>query len=220
MAGRCRALMVVLAALAGQVVLTSHWQDLRSRSELLPPPPPPALLRLESFGDEEARFRLLALEVQNFGDGEGQFTALKDYDYPRLLQWLELLDGMEMRSQASLALAGALYGQTGQPKQARLMADYLHRRAMSNPARNWHWLVLAVHLARFRAHDPALAMQIALDLAAIHDPSIPAWTREMPRFIMSRIEDKDAARQMVEAILSSRPDLAAQDRKALERFAR
>lgn len=220
MPGRRLALLVVLAALGGQVALTSHWQDLRSRSELLPPPPPPALLRLQSFGDQEARFRLLALEVQNFGDGEGHFTALKDYDYPRLLQWLALLDGMETRSQASLALAGALYGQTGQPAQARLMADYLHRRAMNDPAKNWHWLVLAVHLARFRAHDPLLSMQIALDLAAVHDPAVPAWVHEMPRFVMTRMEDKDAARQMVEAILSSRPDLADQERKALERFSR
>ena len=214
--GRALALLAVLAALAGHLAFSSHLANLRGSQTLLPAPPPLALLEAESFGDRQAAFRLLALQVQNFGDGDGHFTALKDYDYQRLLGWLALLDRLDPRSQTTMALAGTLYGQSSDPVQAGLMADYLHRRAMTDPVGNWHWLALAVHLARFRAHDPVLAMKIAVDLAALQGPGVPDWVQDMPRFLLARMSDQDAARQMVEAILASRPDLA----KTLERVGR
>ena len=214
--GRALALLVVLASLGGHLIFSSHLADLRASQTLLPSPPPLALLEAESFGDRQTAFRLLALQVQNFGDGDGHFTALQDYDYRRLLDWLALLDRLDPRSQTTMALAGTLYGQSGDPAQTGLMADYLYHRAMSDPVRNWHWLALAVHLARFRAHDPVLAMKIAVDLAAVRGPGVPDWVRDMPRFVLSRMSDQDAARQMVEAILASRPDLS----KSLERVGR
>ncbi|HVI51409.1 MAG TPA: hypothetical protein VM661_09390 [Candidatus Sulfotelmatobacter sp.] len=219
-ARRSLALLAMLTALGAQVLLASHVAPLRGDDDLLPPPPPKALLRLEAFGDDQALFRLLGLEVQNFGDGEGHFSSLSSYDYQRLRDWLELLDGLDGRSSLTLALAGALYGQTGDQARARMMADYLYRRGMKDPVRHWHWLATAVWLARHRGHDPALAMRIAVDAAALRDPGIPEWVRSLPSFVVARMADQDAARQMVEAILSSRPDLAAEDRKALERLAR
>ena len=132
--GRALVLLVVLASLGGHLIFSSHLADLRASQTLLPAAPPLALLEAESFGDRQAAFRLLALQVQNFGDGDGHFTALKDYDYRRLLDWLALLDRLDPRSQTTMALAGTLYGQSGDPTQTGLMADYLYHRAMSDRA--------------------------------------------------------------------------------------
>lgn len=84
--GRPLVLLVLLAALGGHLLQGTQLSELRARRDILPPPPSQALLTTEAFGDCQARFRLLALEVQNFGDGDGHFTALKDYDYGRLLE--------------------------------------------------------------------------------------------------------------------------------------
>jgi len=218
--GRPLLLLTLLGLLGGQLLFSAHISALRGRETLLPAPPPLALLRAEALGDRQGLFRLTALKVQNFGDGDGHFTALSAYDYQRLRDWLELLDGLDDRSSLTMALAGTLYGQTGDPGRARVMADYLRRRAMHDPVANWHWLATAVYLARHRADDPALAMEIAVDLAVLRDPSVPEWVQEMPRFVLARMADREAARQMVEAILAARPGLGDEDRKALERLAR
>lgn len=210
------ALLVLVLALAGQLWFGLAIRDLRPGDGGLAAPPGPMILDAAALGDRQGLYRILALEVQNLGDGGGRFLALNRYDYGRVVGWLTLLDQLEPRSAVTMALAGALYGQTPDPAQARMMADYLYRRARQDPVRNWHWLATAAYLARHRAHDPALAMTIALDLAKLNDPKVPAWTRAMPDFILSGLADQVAAQQLREAILASHP----LEEKAVERLGR
>jgi hypothetical protein len=156
-----------------------------------------------SLGDDQFLFRALALEVQEMGDSGGRFTPLGDYNYSMLIEWFRLLDGLDARSDYAVSLAALSYGMTQKPEDARRIAIYVREHAARDPAKKWRFLAHAAYIARYRGKDLALALEIAKDLAAVDIPDIPAWTKQMPAFIMTEMGDKEAAEAYLSALIVS-----------------
>ncbi len=194
-------------ALAGQLLFWPQAQGLRPPRSGLGMAPPPAVARVISFGDDQLFYRAAGLTLQNAGDWAGTLTPLAAYDYTRLIGWLELAAQMDRRSQYAPMLAGFYFGQSKNPEQVRLIIGHLRRLAAQNPQRHWRWLAHGVYLARYKVKDAALALELARQLAALPATNKPVWTRELPAFVLAEAGERQAARDILEAILASTPDL-------------
>ncbi len=99
--------------------------------------------QLLSFGDEQFYFRTSALKVQNFSHHFGDFTALVDYNYDKLIQWFEMLDRLDGRSNLVPSFASYYYSQTPNKEQLRKIVNYIENRS-KNLESSWWWRMQAV----------------------------------------------------------------------------
>jgi hypothetical protein len=192
------ALLVLL-----QIALAFTIKGKRPSEAIVAPPPSPRAAQAMSLGDDQFLYRALALEVQEMGDSGGRFTPLIDYDYGKLVEWFRLLDGLDARSDYAASLAALQYGLTKKPEDAKLIAIYVREHANRDPAKKWRFLAHGAYIARHRGKDMDLALEIAKDLAAVNVPDIPAWTKQMPAFIMTEMGDKEAAEAYLSALIAT-----------------
>ena len=206
----------LLAGLALQVLYWVPAHNVRIPWTGVGLAPSPVLARAFSLGDDQLFYRTSALSLQNEGDWAGELTPLANYDYSRLAGWFGLLSGIDAKSQYAPTLAGYYFGQSRNPEQVRLIVAYLQKLAAAHPERHWPWLAYSVYLARHRIHDQTLALKLAYQLAALPVPAMPIWTRQLPAFVLADTGEREAARDILEAILESTPDL----QKAEQNFMR
>jgi hypothetical protein len=213
-----RGLGPVLAALAAHAALAVHVQGLRPGWTGVPSPPPAAFAPLLTLGDGQLFYRAGGLGLQNLGDGGGVITPLAAYDYQRLDRWFRLLDRLDPLAHYVPTLAGWYFGQTSRPADLRRIVVYLTAIGARDPARNWRWLAQAVYLARHRLHDVPLALGIARHLAGLAGTQAPLWVRQMPAFVLAEVGEREAARDLLQTILATDPNLAADERLFMRRL--
>jgi hypothetical protein len=211
-----RGLGLVLAALAAHAALAVHDRSVQARWPGVPSPPPAALAPLLTLGDDQLFYRAAAFGLQNMGDGGGRTTPLAAYDYGRLDGWLRVLDQVDPAASYVPTLAGWYFGQTSKPADLRRIVAYLSAIGARDPAHNWRWLAQAVYLARHRLHDVPLALGIARHLAGLAGTAAPLWVRQMPAFVLAEVGEREAARDLLETILATDPNLP-DDERALMR---
>lgn len=212
MRGQARnALIAVLVAAALQAAFWSQTRDLRAGWQGVPPPPPPEVARVLAFGDGQFLYRNATFALQNMGDEGGRVTPLKDYDYERLGRWFALLDEFDPKSNYLPVLVGYYFSQSQNTEDVRVVVDYLTGIATRDPKRNWRWLAHAVYLARHRIGDMRLALDLAYRLAGLDVSGLPIWTKQMPAFVLAEVGDKEAARDIMEVILKTDPNLSAEE---------
>ena len=207
-----------MAAVTLQLLFWWNTRELRPPNDVLDEPPGLLAVDIVSLSDRQAFFRLQTLELQNTGDLNGRITPLRDLDYERLVRWFALMDRLDARSGAIVSLAGFFYGQTGGKADVRRIAEYLRRHALADPERKWRFLAHAVYLARYRADDVPLALEIARDLAALPVAGLPVWTRQMHAFILADVGDREAARDIMEVILATDAGLGEEERTFIRLF--
>jgi len=208
--------------LAAALALQLGWQagrpPPRARAEALPPAPAPAALQLASLGDPLALSRLLMLYLQGYDDQAGVVIAWRDMDYGRIRQWLERVLELDPRSQYPLLAASEVYGAVGDPARVWLMLDLVYARFEEDPNRRWPWLAHAAVVARHRLHDLPLARRYAqaIRLRAT-GPQVPAWARELELFVLEEMNQAEAARALIGALLASGQITDANELRFLER---
>ncbi|ELX08205.1 hypothetical protein Jab_2c02510 [Janthinobacterium sp. HH01] len=198
----------VRVMLAAALALQLGWQAARpppqARAEALPPAPPPAALQLAALGDPAALSRLLMLYVQGFDEQAGVRIAWRELDYGKLRLWLERALDLDPRSQYPLLAASEVYGAVGDPARVRLMLDMVYQRFGEDPNRRWPWLAHAAVVARHRLHDLPLARRYARAIRLqAHGPQVPAWARELELFVLEDMNQAEAARALIGALLAS-----------------
>lgn len=209
---------VLLMGLLSQFLFWRLAHDIRIPWNGVSLAPSPILASAISFGDGQLLYRAAALGLQNEGDWAGELTPLTAYDYPRLVGWFELLSRTDSHSQYVPTLAGYYYGQSRNPDQVRHIVKYLQQIAHENPKRNWRWLAYGVYLARHRIKDQELALTLARQLAALPVPGMPIWTRQLPAFVLADTGDKEAARDILQAILATTPDLPKTEQNFMRNY--
>lgn len=199
--------------LIGLFILLSFglWLSVRDvRSVWLNVPPIPSMfsIKASSLSDDSLSYRMLGLMLQNLGDTGGRTTSLHDYDTARLKDWFFLEHALDPQSNYIPALAAHYFGAVQQDYAAQKLGpiiDYLEVVGLSGQPGKWRWLAQAVSLARFSMHDYTRAYDLSLKLAQIadQDPTIPNWARAMPAFVRNQQGDKEGAKNIILAILSS-----------------
>jgi hypothetical protein len=161
-------------------------------------------VRALSFGDEEAFFRFLSLNIQNSGDTFGRFTALYKYDFNKLYQWFRVLTKLNDRSDYLPSMATYYFSQTQNPKDVRYMIDFLDEYTDGRVKEKWWWVVQGVYLAQHKLKDSTRALQLSQRLAGQRD--IPIWAQQMPAFVHEARGEFGDALAIIQEILKHEDD--------------
>ncbi len=190
-------------AMALNLCVWWHALDVRARWGNVPPVPSTASAALMALGDKQMAYRTHGLLIQNLGDAGGEARPLSDYNYENLTKWFWLEDALDSRANFIPSLA-AYYFSANQDTQAiEPIIEYLAEIGQRPGPQKWRWLAQAVYLARFVQHDYDQALVLAEKLAALNEPDMPTWTKQMPAFVMMQQGDKDGAYQILLNILGS-----------------
>lgn len=203
---RDRAMQAMLACffllLAGQGLYWNYSRVIMPELAVVPDVPGERTVRALSFGDDEAFFRLLALNIQMSGDTFGRFTALYKYDYNRLYHWFHLLTGLNNQSNYLPAMASYYFSQTQNRADVHYIVDYLDEYTDGRPKEKWWWITQAVYLAQHKMDDLDRALALALRLQGVQ--GIPMWAQQMPAFIHEKRGEFGDALAIIEDILKNK----------------
>lgn len=193
--------------LALNFLLWSASHNVRPRWTGIPPAPSENTAAGVTLGDRQFAYRSGALTLQNIGDTGGRTIPLKDLDYEKLGQWFHLLHSLDPVSNHIPLIAAYYFGGIQASEQTsekiRIVIDYLANIGSSLEHNKWRWLAHAAFLARHKARDIDHALVLANKLSAL-DPAakvLPLWARHMPALLLSEMDQKDAARALLEAVL-------------------
>jgi tetratricopeptide (TPR) repeat protein len=171
---------------------------------IVPDVPGEATVRALSFGDEEALFRLLSLNIQSSGDTFGRFTALYKYDFNRLYHWFTLLGKLNNQSNYLPAMASYYFSQTQNPSDVRYLVDYLDEYTNGRAQEKWWWVVQGAYMATHKLKDADRALAVAEKLKGVR--GIPIWAQQMPAFIHEDRGEFDEALAIIQEIAKNPQD--------------
>lgn len=201
------ALLSLMLALGGQIAFWDHTRDIMPDMGIVPSVPGERTVRALSFGDEEAFFRLLALNIQNSGDTFGRFTALYKYDFNKLYHWFSLLDTLDNQSNYLPSMATYYFSQTQNPNNVRYIVDYLDEHTKGREKDTWWWVAQASYLASHRMQDSQRALELAERLRGIK--GIPMWAQQSAAFVHENRGEYGEALDIIQEILKD-PDQYSQ----------
>lgn len=182
------------------------WEGMRGvKSQWISIPPTPSIAGAKAFalGDSQFAYRLFGLMIQNFGDTGGRVTPIGDFDFEALGRWFTLQHALDPKSDHMPFLAAFVFGGSQTPEKLGPVVAYLELAAGDGSGQKWRWLAHAINLSRFKMNDMPNALRLAEKLAAIDNPEMPIWTRQMRGFIMNDQGNKQAALQVMLSILQS-----------------
>ncbi len=206
-----RAMRIAIALfalfLAAQGAFWYHTRDIMPEMSVVPDVPGIRTVRALSFGDEEAFFRLLALNIQNSGDTFGRFTALYKYDFNKLYHWFHLLDELNNQSNYLPAMASYYFSQSQNVNDVRYIVDYLDEYTDGRVDDKWWWVVQGVYLASHKLNDDARALQLAERM--VGHRKIPIWAQQMAAFIHEKRGEFGDALVIIQDILKHPEDFSS-----------
>lgn len=179
-----------------QVMFWYKTYEIKPKLDIVPPIPSKQEMSALSFGDKQFYFRGLALNLQMAGDTFGRSTPLKDYNYPKLLEWFRLLDTLDSKSNYIPSVAAYYFSRSQHPKDVKYIIDYLEEHSMRDPEANWWWLSQSIYLANSVLGDKQRAIKIADELHKVKT-QIPLWARQMEAFLREDMGEKDKAEQIM-----------------------
>lgn len=179
----------------------SHLPNLAIISDL----PNKKLINVYSLGDQQMYFRYLSLDLQNSGDSFGRFTALKNYDYALLEQWLFLINGLDTKSKYLPSIAAYYYSNTQNIPDNIHVVNFLDAYYDQDPAENWWWLAQATIIATHKLKDKELAIRLAQKLSATN-AKMPRWAQQMHAIILAEHGEKKLALTIIKDLAERHDD--------------
>jgi hypothetical protein len=168
-----------------------------------------------TFGDDEFYFRVLAFNMQNYGDTFGRFTALKKYDFNKLSLWFGLLDELDPKSDIVPAMATYYFSQTQNTPDVRYVVDYLYTHSTRDVGKKWWWLVQAIYLSMHKLEDKDLALKVSAPLV---NKDVPAWAQQMAAVVREKRGEFEDALQIMETIKNNAKTIDDKDLKYMSYF--
>lgn len=183
-----------------------YAHDIKNQWANVPPVPDENKAVSFSLGDRGLAYRSFALMLQNLGDSGGTSQSFQNYNYERLGRWFFLEHKMDPISNAVPLLAAFYYGATPVAEDLDPVIAYLAEVGMDTRGEKWRWLAQAVYLSRFSQKDSDKALELAYILASHPQQDRPAWTYQMPAFVLAQSGDKEAAYNLLVNLLADRAD--------------
>ncbi|MCB1531503.1 MAG: hypothetical protein KDJ35_01405 [Alphaproteobacteria bacterium] len=194
------------AALALNVLVWFYARDISARWLNVPPVPSSVSASGAALGDQQFAYRSIGIMLQNLGDTGGRSTPLKNYDYKRLSGWFNLMDTLDPQARFAPFLAAFYFGVVEAPEKLPPLVDYLAMVGQRSGVENWRWLAHAIFIVRWQMHDLDKALALSYKLAALNEPDLPLWARQMPVFVLNAKGDKAEAKSMMLQILQTSAD--------------
>lgn len=193
------ALAALLLTLSAQGAFWWHSRTIMPEMGIVPAVPGERTVRALSFGDEEAFFRLLALNIQSSGDTFGRFTALYKYDFNKLYHWFHLLDQLDNQSNYLPSMATYYFSQSQNRDNVRYIVDYLDEYTEGRAKEKWWWVAQASYLAGHKLGDTGRALELAERLRGVK--GIPMWAQQLPAFVHEERGEMGEALDIISEIL-------------------
>jgi hypothetical protein len=197
-------LAMFAALLLAQGAFWNHTRAIKPEMSIVADVPGETTVKALSFGDEEAFFRLLALNIQMSGDTFGRFTALYKYDFNKLYHWFRLLDTLNNQSNFLPSLASYYFSQTQNSSDVRYLVDYLEEYTAGRAKEKWWWVTQAAYLSSHKLKDLNRALTIASTLRGVRD--IPIWAQQLPAFLHEQRGEFGEAAAIIEAVMKHPED--------------
>ncbi|MFZ9180826.1 MAG: hypothetical protein ACO201_03060 [Rickettsiales bacterium] len=185
-----------------QIIFWLKTERIRHNYDIVPPAPSKQFMNGASFGDKEFLFRIMATNLQNFGDIFAGFKSYKDYDYNRLYDWMTSLDSLNSQSRLVPSVASYLFAQTPKKDDIYFVLKYLDEHSSVNIDKNWWWLFQAVFIAKKDLNDLDKALYFANKLSQNNATEAPIWTKQMPAFISEKMGDNCMAFKIIKNLIN------------------
>jgi hypothetical protein len=167
-------------------------------------PPSESALRVAALGEAAAAGYALTLYVQSFDMQAGQTLAIRSLALADIGAWLDRSLDLNPDSGYPLLLASRIYAEAARPDDARAMLRWVQRRFVQAPLTRWPWMAHGLYVARHVIHDDALALEMARTLREYgNHPSVPSWARQAEIFLLTDLDQLQAARVLLGGLLDS-----------------
>lgn len=191
-------------ALLAQVALYALTPRQQPQAADLAAPPSARAIAVASLGDPIAAAKVLNLVLQAHDNQPGISIPFAHLDYLQLQRWLARILELDPAGPYPLMAASRLYGEVPDPQRQRLMLDFVHEQFHADPNRRWPALAHAAHVARHGLKDMALTRTYAASLRReATGPAVPAWVRQMEILLLADMNETEAARVLLGALLES-----------------
>ncbi len=198
----------ILYVLAISLLLQCLWHGTNlsiaaSKTELASPPAANAV-RLLSLDDKLTAAKLIMLWLQAFDTQPGISLSLKELNYSRVTEWLDLILLLDPNIEYPLLAAARFYAEVPVPDKQRQMIQFIQKKFMQAPNQRWPAMAHAVYIAKHRIKDLELAAACAR-LLRIHATAenVPNWARQMEFFVLEDMGELEAAKILIGGLLDS-----------------
>jgi hypothetical protein len=196
--------VLLLAALALQLLWHSLQEPVAAKAEDLPYPMSAGAYVLSSFGEPVATAKILNLWLQAFDNQPGVSIPLQSLDYSVVTAWLDTILELDPAGHYPMLVAARVYGSVSNRDKQRQMMDYIFDKFNENPDKHWRWLAHAVITARHELKDMQLALKYADALAEkAKGENVPYWARDMKIIVLEDMGEVEAARILVGGLIAS-----------------
>jgi hypothetical protein len=194
----------LLAVLCAQAAWSLAHPLLRPSAADLLPAPSVMDARMSSLNEPLAYAKLMNLALQTHDNQPGVSLPFKRLDYSRVRNWLERILELDPDGQYPLLAASRLYAGVDDPARQRIMLEFVHEQFRKAPNQRWQWLAHGAYVAKHQLRDPGLAVRYAESLRLYATASdVPAWARQMEIFLRAEMNQTDAAKVLLGALLAS-----------------
>lgn len=169
----------------------------------VPPVPLYEQAQFMSLADPQMTYRSIAFMLQNLGSTGGDIKALDDYNYEMLADWFFLSAKLDPKAKIIPHLAAFYYTAAQTPKKIKPIIPYLYFAGSLPHEGSWRWLAHGTYLAKHVLDEEPLALFFADELAKLDQPDMPIWTKQMRAFVRFDQGDKEAAYDLMKAMLAS-----------------
>jgi hypothetical protein len=197
-------IVMLLAALAIQLLWHSQQQPIVAKAEDLPHPMSARAYVMSSFGEPVAAAKVLNLWLQAFDNQPGISIPLHSLDYGVVTDWLDTILELDPRGHYPMLVAARVYGSVSVDEKKREMMDYIFYKFNEDPNKHWRWLAHAVITAKHELKDMPLALKYAHALAEkATGENVPYWARDMKIIVLEDMGEVEAAKILVGGLISS-----------------
>ncbi len=199
---------IILSVLAASLLIQclwhgSSWTISAKKIELASPPAANAI-RFVSLDDNITAAKLIMLWLQAFDNQPGISLSLKELNYTRVIEWLNLILLLDPETEYPLLAAARFYAEVPVPEKQRQMIQFIQQKFLQAPNQRWPAMAHAVYIAKHRIKDLALAAQCArlLRKHAVAD-NVPNWAKQMEFFVLEDMGELEAAKILIGGLLES-----------------
>lgn len=196
--------VMLLMALAAQIIWHGLQEPVAARAEDLPHPMSPSAYVMGSLGEPIATAKLLNLWLQAFDNQPGISLPLHSLDYRVVAEWLDTILELDPRGHYPMLVAARVYGSVSDRDKQREMMDYIYTRFSQDPDKNWRWLAHAVIVAKHDLKDMQLAQKYANALAdKATGENVPYWAKDMKIIVLEDMGELEAAKILVGGLIAN-----------------
>ncbi len=195
---------ILIFSLVSQCLWHYSFNQLEVKRQVLPSPPHSSLIRLVSLDETITSAKILMLWLQAFDNQPGISIPLKELDYDKVIDWLDVILELDNKIQYPLLAAIRFYAEVQDVDKQKKMVQYISEKFIERPNERWSYMTHAVYIAKHRIKDMQLAVKCAhLIRQYAQGENVPHWAKQMEIFVLEDVGELESAMIIIGGLLES-----------------